>query len=139
MTVLKAINDVGITYPKFTFKLFSSICLFKPTVDRRPSTLDFQSPLIRPSVTLDTTNMAHFRDLPVEILHAIVGYLGQEDAKRVRLICRNFTSVSLSALFRSVAFSHLRRDKEILEEIAARPHIAQHIRELVYYEHFVDN
>ena len=78
--------------------------------------------------------MVCFRDLPIELIYGIVGYLYQEDAQRLRLTCRRLSFASLPALFGKIAFSRMKRDKEVFEAIAACPHIAKHVRELVYYE-----
>ncbi|KAI0443338.1 hypothetical protein F4803DRAFT_515814 [Xylaria telfairii] len=60
--------------------------------------------------------------------------LERNDLAALRLVCRCFASPAASVLFRCVKMSRLKKDKDSLEHIAASEHLAQHVRELVWYE-----
>lgn len=70
--------------------------------------------------------------LPLELVQYIFAHLGKEDAKASRLICSTLADCALSTLFREVRVVHKRTSFERLLAIARQPHIARHVRSLVY-------
>ena len=79
--------------------------------------------------------MASLGDLPSELLADILSELeGPDDIKSFRLTCRGCASAAVPVLFGRIRVSRLRKDWDAFEQIATRPHLAQHVRELVWYE-----
>ncbi len=79
--------------------------------------------------------MRSIPDLPNEILSSIVSYLeDSDDWKAFRLICRVCEPIPVPFLFRRIQLSRLKRDRDAFEQIASCPHLAEHVRELVWYE-----
>ncbi|CAJ2511009.1 Uu.00g066340.m01.CDS01 [Anthostomella pinea] len=74
--------------------------------------------------------------LPFETLSQILddGSLSRDDWKRVRKTCRGFDRVAASLLFRRVQMSRLKEDIDTLENIAAHQHLAEHVKQLIWYE-----
>ncbi|KAI0148370.1 hypothetical protein GGR57DRAFT_505163 [Xylariaceae sp. FL1272] len=74
--------------------------------------------------------------LPVEICEQIIYDCGlsRKDLKSLRATCRTFNILTTELLFRVVALDSYFRDGTNLENIAATPHLARHVRELIWYE-----
>ncbi|KAI1259095.1 hypothetical protein F5Y18DRAFT_443763 [Xylariaceae sp. FL1019] len=74
--------------------------------------------------------------LPVETCEQIIydSGLRRKDLKSLRATCRTFNILSTELLFRVVALDAFFRDGTELENIASTPHLARHVRELVWYE-----
>ncbi|KAH9883802.1 hypothetical protein F4778DRAFT_617503 [Xylariomycetidae sp. FL2044] len=80
--------------------------------------------------------LATIGDLPFELLVQIASNetLTAADRKAFRLICRACNSPGAAPLYYRVVLSRLREDLDVLENIAARPHIAQHVHQLIWHE-----
>lgn len=78
--------------------------------------------------------MGAFNRLPTELLFMIMSHLDRKDKKTFRLLDPRCSPMPLPILFRSIGFSRLRRDRDAFEMIAAHPHLAVHVRELVWWE-----
>lgn len=74
--------------------------------------------------------------LPFEILAEILSdyELDQSDRKELRLTCRVLEGIATPLVFRRVPLSKLISDRDAFLEIASRPHLAEHVREIVWYE-----
>ncbi|RYP75559.1 hypothetical protein DL769_003805 [Monosporascus sp. CRB-8-3] len=79
--------------------------------------------------------MPSLHHLPRELLTEISSYLSSHDDKKsFRLVCRKCADVPTRDLFRRIRLSRLSQDKKAFEQIATHPHLAQYVRELVWYE-----
>ncbi|RYP93828.1 hypothetical protein DL770_000024 [Monosporascus sp. CRB-9-2] len=79
--------------------------------------------------------MLSLHHLPRELLAEISAYLpSHDDKKSFRLVCRECADVPTRELFRRIRLSRLKQDREAFEQIAMHPHLAQYVRELVWYE-----
>lgn len=79
--------------------------------------------------------MRSIQHLPNELLSSILSRLEDfEDWTNFRLICRACEPVPIPLLFRRIRLSRLKWDKDVFEQIASHPHLAQHVQELVWYE-----
>ncbi|KAI1328308.1 hypothetical protein F5Y16DRAFT_158573 [Xylariaceae sp. FL0255] len=74
--------------------------------------------------------------LPIELCFIIANdeCLTRRDLGALRLACRVFTDPVASILFHRVKISRLAKDRDSLAGIASTPHIAAHVRELIWYE-----
>jgi hypothetical protein len=74
--------------------------------------------------------------LPLEVLANIFSdaELSQADRKALRLTCRCLNLPARTALFRRIVLSSLYSDRDAFLSVAATPHLAVHVRELVWHE-----
>ncbi|KAI1205840.1 uncharacterized protein F4807DRAFT_470612 [Annulohypoxylon truncatum] len=74
--------------------------------------------------------------LPWELITRIVSdpQFSRQDLKNFRLICPSFEQPVSSILFQRVKLSRLAKDREAFEAIAASPHLAKHVRQIVWQE-----
>ncbi|KAF4337454.1 hypothetical protein FBEOM_8683 [Fusarium beomiforme] len=73
--------------------------------------------------------------LPREILAEIfLLYLSKQDLKSLRLVCSEFTGVTTPTLFYRIRISPLLQDFESFFGISRSPHLADHVRVLVWEE-----
>ncbi|KAI0148279.1 hypothetical protein F4776DRAFT_307247 [Hypoxylon sp. NC0597] len=74
--------------------------------------------------------------LPYELVVKIISnsQFYREDWKGFRLLCRAFEQPASSLLFRTVTISRLLEDRDKFEQIATHPHLAQHVRQVIWHE-----
>ena len=69
--------------------------------------------------------------LPIELQLIILGYLGKEDLKKVRLVSQRWCSLAIPLLFEKVYISYRLLDLQVFRACAAHPVISQAIKEIV--------
>ncbi|KAM0326734.1 hypothetical protein ACHAQA_006607 [Verticillium albo-atrum] len=72
--------------------------------------------------------------LPAELVDQILIHLPTEDVASLRLTSRHLLPIATSTLFRTIHISPLYRDRHTFLRIAACPHLALAVRNVVWYE-----
>lgn len=74
--------------------------------------------------------------LPAEVLLNVIGdiTLTNKDRKNVRLACRQLEPYARTIVFRRLLVSRFRVDRDAFLGVALNPRLAEHVREIVWYE-----
>ncbi|KAI1386906.1 uncharacterized protein F4822DRAFT_411530 [Hypoxylon trugodes] len=80
--------------------------------------------------------IATLASLPFEIITLIAsnGIFSRQDWKVLRLICCSWEQPVATLLFQRIGISRLVKDRIAFEQIAAHPHLAKHVKWIVWYE-----
>ncbi|KAL7628624.1 hypothetical protein AAE478_000139 [Parahypoxylon ruwenzoriense] len=75
-------------------------------------------------------------DLSFELVVQIASdeIFSRQDLKDLRLVCRAWDQPVASLLFRWIKISRLHKDRAAFQQIAACPHLAQHVQHLIWHE-----
>ncbi|OTB00803.1 hypothetical protein M426DRAFT_15158 [Hypoxylon sp. CI-4A] len=74
--------------------------------------------------------------LLAELLYTVLedSCITLEDLKSARLVSKYWTTIPTDLLFRRIGMSRLKKDHDAFFNIASRPHLANSVRILVWYE-----
>lgn len=78
--------------------------------------------------------LSPIQQAPPELKDLAVSYLGCQDLKSLRLTCRAIEPIASSRLFRRITLSRLQNCCDAFFGICASPRLADHVKELVWYE-----
>ncbi|KAH8753529.1 hypothetical protein F5883DRAFT_719420 [Diaporthe sp. PMI_573] len=80
--------------------------------------------------------MATFDDLPFELLSIIAADSGlaNRDRKQARLACGRLAAATTPFIFRRAYISWIKTDRDSFLALAATPHLAAHVEEVVWFE-----
>lgn len=99
-------------------------------------TTDARQPARAHGTDLPCGGKASLVGMPKELLHIVANdpVLTNHDRKQVRLACRVLEDAMRPFVFRRAFISRLRADRDAFVSVAAAPHLAACVEEVVWFE-----